>query len=149
MAFCYAGLYILQKLPDSGIILPTGFKKGSRAEFEKTMKTVRKEMREGPVAEWEEFAKSVPKNDDVQDYLREHPDAFYIPFKELLFNRDQIGEAAVAPIVSRRRVSDPPTEIATESVAWSNRGDRCVPCNEPVVPINRSTGILIKLLYRF
>ena len=69
------GMYILQELPSKEMILPTGFKQGSRAEFDSTLKKVRALLPEKSKKEWEEFSELVPDSDDVNEYLLKYPDA--------------------------------------------------------------------------
>lgn len=35
--------------------------------------------------DWERFVNIAPKTDDVYEYLKEHPEQFYVPFREMLF----------------------------------------------------------------
>lgn len=69
------GMYILQELPTMDAIQPTGFKTGSRAELEATIRKVNMTLPLGSQLEWVEFCKSAPKNDDVNEYLKEFPEA--------------------------------------------------------------------------
>jgi len=69
------GMYILQELPTKDAIQPTGFKAGSRAELESTIRKVKTTLPLCTQLQWEEFCKSAPKNDDVNDYLKEFPEA--------------------------------------------------------------------------
>ena len=70
-----AGMYILKELPKVETIPPKGFKNGSRAEFEATLRKVKTTFTEGIVEQWEEFAKGVPGSDDVNEYLKDNPEA--------------------------------------------------------------------------
>ena len=69
------GMYILQELPTKDAIQPTGFKAGSRAELENTIRKVKTTLPSCSQLDWEEFCKLAPKTDDVNDYLKEFPDA--------------------------------------------------------------------------
>jgi hypothetical protein len=68
-------MYILTELPKTEAILPKGFKQGSRAELDATLKKVKSTFPQGIVDQWNEFEKDAPKNDDATDYVKSHPDS--------------------------------------------------------------------------
>lgn len=72
------GMYILQEFPKKELILPTGFKQGSRAELDTTLKKVKAILPDKAKVEWERFAELAPDSDDVNEYLRKFPDAMYV-----------------------------------------------------------------------
>jgi hypothetical protein len=80
--------YILKELPH-GNIEPQPFVAGSRLALEKVLSSVAKKVGNilpGVVTAWNEFEKSAPQTDDVQDWLVDHP--LYIPFRVELFGLD-------------------------------------------------------------
>ena len=83
-------------------------------------------MRPTVTAEWEHWRDQVaPKTDCANDYCKEHP--LQVPFWEELFSGSLINsDKYIAPHVSKRRSTDDPAEYeTTNSVLWSNRGERC------------------------
>lgn len=138
-------MYVLQKLPNIDVIPADEFKSGSHDQFKKTMAAVKVDKMMAPVhiQQWEQFAQAVaPKDDDVNAYLVEHPNAMYIPFKDILFGEQIVDQSIAIPIaqpVAEKRVI--PTIEATASVMWSNRGDPSERNHRPVAPlIQRSSG---------
>lgn len=124
-----AGMYILQKVPNVTSILPQGFIADSRAAFDKTMQFIEaKYGKNAPnvVTSWKDFAKNVPASDDANQYLKEKPDAFHIPFHNLLFNGILVNLQGkpiqpVAVAVKKLKNSIPHVR-ACDSVNWSRRG---------------------------
>lgn len=74
------GMYILQELPTKDAIQLTGFKAGSRAESENTLRKVKTTLPSSSQLEWEEFCKLVPKTDDVNDYVKEFSEAMCVNY---------------------------------------------------------------------
>lgn len=72
------GMYILQEFPRIDLILPMGFKQGSRAELDATLKKVKAILPDKAKEEWESFSELAPDSDDVNEYLRKFPNAMYV-----------------------------------------------------------------------
>lgn len=85
----------MQKMP-VGELVPDDFPIGSYDAFLKTLKTVRacNLMSEDQLRQWDEFEKIAPKSDNVNDYLREFPEAMHIPFKDKLFGNEVFYSSA-------------------------------------------------------
>jgi len=60
------------------MLMPTGFKQGSRAELDTALKKVRALLPEKTKEEWENFCELAPDSDDVNEYLRKFPDAMCV-----------------------------------------------------------------------
>jgi len=69
------GMYLLKSLPTKSMIRPKGFKAGSRAELDATLKRVNRDLPQEDREAWVEFAKDAPDSDDVQAFLRKRPQA--------------------------------------------------------------------------
>lgn len=132
-----AGMYILNETSKFPEMVPCGFKMGGRAEFDETFKKVQATFKKDVVEKWEEFAKKVPQNDDVNCYLETHPDAMYIPFRDILFRNVSVASINENPTVSSNSAKTAGrkrnTVFATESVLWSNRGDPSDPVTSPTI----------------
>ncbi len=57
------------------------------------------------VDQWEEWAAEAPQSDDVQEYIKDHPENYHIPFRDLLFGDLAVSSEAVGA-ATRRRVRD-------------------------------------------
>ena len=83
------GMYILWKLP-TDMLEPEPLVPDSHIELRKIHYKIiiawgdRPDM-QNHLKEWDEFVKIAPRTDDVHEYLKDHPEQFYIPFKESLF----------------------------------------------------------------
>lgn len=134
-----AGMFILKDTTNFPEMIPCGFKAGGRAEYNETLRKVQASFQKNDIAEWTEFEKLVPSNDDVHLYLESHPDSMHIPFKEILFQNVAVASTAGIPAV-RSSAAKPggrkrKTVVATESVMWSNRGDHANPVTSPTVDV--------------
>jgi len=89
-----AGDFILKSIP-TGVPEADSFVKDSHLLLEALLESVKAYFgvtAPHVVAEWKEWIKLCPKNDYVEDYIRDHP--LYIPLRETLFG-DKRTEAVV------------------------------------------------------
>lgn len=83
------GMYILWKLP-TAMLEPEPLVPGSHIELSKIYYKISLTWQDRPdyddhLKDWERFVNIAPKTDDVYEYLKEHPEQFYVPFREMLF----------------------------------------------------------------
>jgi hypothetical protein len=131
------GMYVLQRLPPPDrSFVPQGFISGSRNEFVSTLSKITETFGSSQpevVTVWNEFAVNVPLNDNVQDYIRQKPEQFIIPFKEILFSGVDVDNTAqIAEFISKKRNARPeiPKMRSNDSITWSRRGKKPQP-NDP------------------
>ena len=122
------GMYLLSSLPDGTTeFLPQPFIKGSRKHLETLVRKIGNEFNKVPGVEkeWKHWMDHVaPKTDCATDFCRENP--LQIPFWDELFSGSPVNtDTYVPPHVPKRRSGDEPSEYeTTNSVIWSNRGEK-------------------------
>ena len=97
---------MLQKLPNLTTIPPAPFKVGGRAQLDKTLNRVRNSFNNEVLEDWLKFAATAPINDNVEDYINANPDAYHIPFFDILFTNPIAGPGIRPSFPSNRRTGE-------------------------------------------
>lgn len=117
-----AGMYTLRTLPgEHEKLRPAPFVPGSLKLLRDVVKSAIKLKGWSPdlPAEWTEFAANCPQTDDVDEHVRQHPEAFYIPFKDELFSGKAVVMSRELKITTNHK---PAKARSTASVVWHNHG---------------------------
>lgn len=85
------------------------------------MKAVRAKVKGDGLAEWEDFTKIVPSDNDSMKFVEENKESFYIPFKDLIFSDNPNPRTPFRNCYTRP--DEEPAEVAPECVAWENWGE--------------------------
>jgi hypothetical protein len=89
------GMYILWKLPEA-MLEPEPLVTGSHIElqeiyFKILLSWMDKADFAGHIEDWKKFVEAAPSTDNIDEYLKAHPEQFYIPFRETLFRGTYIS----------------------------------------------------------
>ena len=134
---------ILKSFP-SGYLKPQAFIEGSTDKIKKVAAAVKaKFSREvGVIRDWNAFLLNVPKSDDADEYVRDHP--MYIPFRQELFRIDE-GYAATKDAAAAKAEQ---ANKDAEAEAKMKRPDieiwRSLPCmtKKAKIPFERVKSII-------
>ena len=84
------GMYLMWKLPTDQL-QPAPLLKGSFLQLMevytkvKTAWTTLSNINDKTLEDWDEFVKTCPKSDDVEEFIKDNPHQYHIPFKRILF----------------------------------------------------------------
>ena len=134
---------ILKSFP-SGDLKPQAFVEGSIDKIKRVAAAVKAKFNReaGVIRDWNAFLANIPKSDDADEYVRDHP--LYIPFRKELFQIDEgyatTKDAAAAKVDQAKRDA--------EAEAMKKRPDieiwRSLPCmtKKSKIPFERVKSII-------
>ena len=83
------GMYILWKLPTKQL-LPEPLTEGShrilmQVYYRVQMSWLGNDENKKYIEDWHDFAKMCPSSDDVDKYIKDQPERFHVPFRQIIF----------------------------------------------------------------